>query len=269
MSNLIDYSTIQQTIVSNSTQRLALTTNGQYYYWDNATQNYSLMDTSSIPVPSQIVGIDSDNAGNFYFLLYRNISGQAGYYLTSWNSTSQIWAAPILVQSATNTDFFASFSAINDNEIWTIIKFDLSNRIQQYVWNTTTQQFDAGFGTGLSGVTQITTGKEDGSVWALDNQGGLYSWDGTDFNLFNGGNNPAFQQIVSLNSQTLLGLDNEGNIYAWSSGANAFIELDNIISGLPVFSQMQIDETGILYGITNQSVPYQVVNIRSILCLNN
>ncbi len=39
----------------------------QYYYWDNATQNYSLMDTSSIPVPSQIVGIDSDNAGNFYF----------------------------------------------------------------------------------------------------------------------------------------------------------------------------------------------------------
>ncbi|MDT3674005.1 FG-GAP-like repeat-containing protein [Microcystis wesenbergii] len=269
MSNLIDYSTIQQTIVSNSTQRLALTTNGQYYYWDNATQNYSLMDTSSIPAPSQIVGIDSDNAGNFYFLLYRNISGQAGYYLTSWNSTSQIWAAPILVQSATNTDFFASFSAINDNEIWTIIKFDLSNRIQQYVWNTTTQQFDAGFGTGLSGVTQITTGKEDGSVWALDNQGGLYSWDGTDFNLFNGGNNPAFQQIVSLNSQTLLGLDNEGNIYAWSSGANAFIELDNIISGLPVFSQMQIDETGILYGITNQSVPYQVGNISSILGLNN
>jgi hypothetical protein len=269
MSNLIDYSTIQQTIVSNSTQRLALTTNGQYYYWDNATQNYSLMDTSSIPVPSQIVGIDSDNAGNFYFLLYRNISGQAGYYLTSWNSTSQIWAAPILVQSATNTDFFASFSAINDNEIWTIIKFDLSNRIQQYVWNTTTQQFDAGFGTGLSGVTQITTGKEDGSVWALDNQGGLYSWDGTNFNLFNGGNNPAFQQIVSLNSQTLLGLDNSGNIYAWSSDASNFIELDNVIPNLPVFKQIQIDETGILYGITNLSVPYQVGNISSILGLNN
>ncbi|OPF16167.1 hypothetical protein B1L04_24130 [Microcystis aeruginosa KW] len=241
----------------------------QYYYWDNATQNYSLMDTSSIPVPSQIVGIDSDNAGNFYFLLYRNISGQAGYYLTSWNSTSQIWAAPILVQSATNTDFFASFSAINDNEIWTIIKFDLSNRIQQYVWNTTTQQFDAGFGTGLSGVTQITTGKEDGSVWALDNQGGLYSWDGTNFNLFNGGNNPAFQQIVSLNSQTLLGLDNSGNIYAWSSAASNFIELDNVIPNLPVFKQIQIDETGILYGITNLSVPYQVGNISSILGLNN
>ncbi|MFM2025646.1 MAG: hypothetical protein RLZZ339_359, partial [Cyanobacteriota bacterium] len=269
MSNLIDYSTIQQTIVSNSTQRLALTTNGQYYYWDNATQNYSLVDVSSLPAPSQIVGIDSDNAGNFYFLLYRNISGQAGYYLTSWNSTSQIWAAPILVQSATNTDFFASFSAINDNEIWTIIKFDLSNRIQQYVWNTTTQQFDAGFGTGLSGVTQITTGKEDGSVWALDNQGGLYSWDGTNFNLFNGGNNPAFQQIVSLNSQTLLGLDDSGNIYAWSSGASTFIELDNIIANLPVFKQIQIDETGILYGITNLSVPYQVGNLSSILGLNN
>ncbi|MCA2603281.1 MAG: FG-GAP repeat protein, partial [Microcystis sp. M29BS1] len=198
-----------------------------------------------------------------------NISGQAGYYLTSWNSTSQIWADPILVQSATNTDFFASFSAINDNEIWTIIKFDLSNRIQQYVWNTTTQQFDAGFNTGLSGVTQITTGKGDGSVWALDNQGGLYLWDGTNFNLFNGGNNPAFQQIVSLNSQTLLGLDNSGNIYAWSSGASTFIELDNIIANLPVFSQIQIDETGILYGITNLSVPYQVGNLSSILGLNN
>ncbi|MBE5231641.1 MAG: FG-GAP repeat protein [Microcystis aeruginosa PMC 728.11] len=269
MSNLIDYSTIQQTIVSHSTQRLARTTNGQYYYWDNATQNYSLVDVSSLPAPSQIVGIDSDNAGNFYALIYSNISGQAGYYLTSWNSTSQIWADPILVQSATNTDFFASFSAINDNEIWTIIKFDLSNRIQQYVWNTTTQQFDAGFGTGLSGVTQITTGKGDGSVWALDNQGGLYLWDGTNFNLFNGGNNPAFQQIVSLNSQTLLGLDNSGNIYAWSSGASTFIELDNIIANLPVFSQIQIDETGILYGITNQKNPYQVGNLSAILELNN
>lgn len=270
MSNLIDYNTIQQTIVSNSTQRLALTTNGQYYYWDNATQNYSLMDTSSLPAPGQIAGIDCDNSGNFYALIYSNIAGQAGYYLTSWNSTSQIWADPILVQSATNTDFFASLSAINDNEIWTIIKYDLSNRIQQYVWNTTTQQFDAGFNTGLSGVTQkITTGKEDGSVWALDNQGGLYSWDGTDFNLFNGGNNPAFQQIVSLNSQTLLGLDNSGNIYAWSSGANAFIELDNVIPNLPVFKQIQIDETGILYGITNLSVPYQVGNLSSILGLNN
>jgi hypothetical protein len=269
MSNLIDYNTIQQTIVSNSTQRLVLTEAGQYYYWDNATQNYSLMDTSSLPAPGQIAGIDCDNSGNFYALIYSNIAGQAGYYLTSWNSTSQIWADPILVQSATNTDFFASLSAINDNEIWTIIKYDLSNRIQQYVWNTTTQQFDAGFNTGLSGVTQITTGKGDGSVWALDNQGSLYSWDGTDFNLFNGGNNPAFQQIVSLNSQTLLGLDNSGNIYAWSSGANAFIELDNVIPNLPVFKQIQIDETGILYGITNLSVPYQVGNLSSILGLNN
>ncbi|NCS23010.1 MAG: hypothetical protein GPI96_00165 [Microcystis aeruginosa BS13-02] len=269
MSNLIDYNTIQQTIVSNSTQRLVLTEAGQYYYWDNATQNYSLMDTSSLPAPGQIAGIDCDNSGNFYALIYSNIAGQAGYYLTSWNSTSQIWADPILVQSATNTDFFASLSAINDNEIWTIIKYDLSNRIQQYVWNTTTQQFDAGFNTGLSGVTQITTGKGDGSVWALDNQGSLYSWDGTDFNLFNGGNNPAFQQIFSLNSQTLLGLDNSGNIYAWSSGANAFIELDNVIPNLPVFKQIQIDETGILYGITNLSVPYQVGNLSSILGLNN
>ncbi|NCR55344.1 MAG: hypothetical protein GPJ10_18775 [Microcystis aeruginosa L211-07] len=269
MSNLIDYNTIQQTIVSNSTQRLVLTEAGQYYYWDNATQNYSLMDTSSLPAPGQIAGIDCDNSGNFYALIYSNIAGQAGYYLTSWNSTSQIWADPILVQSATNTDFFASLSAINDNEIWTIIKYDLSNRIQQYVWNTTTQQFDAGFNTGLSGVTQITTGKGDGSVWALDNQGSLYSWDGTDFNLFNGGNNPAFQQIVSLNSQTLLGLDNSGNIYAWSSGSNAFIELDNVIPNLPVFKQIQIDETGILYGITNLSVPYQVGNLSSILGLNN
>ncbi|MFM7712813.1 MAG: hypothetical protein ACKO7A_08805, partial [Microcystis sp.] len=109
----------------------------------------------------------------------------------------------------------------------------------------------------------------DGSVWVLDNQGGLSSWNGTSFNLFNGGNNPAFQQIVSLNSQTLLGLDNSGNIYAWSSGANAFIELDNVIPNLPVFKQIQIDETGILYGITNLSVPYQVGNLSSILGLNN
>ncbi|MFM6403399.1 MAG: hypothetical protein ACKPGT_01610, partial [Microcystis sp.] len=54
-----------------------------------------------------------------------------------------------------------------------------------------------------------------------------------------------------------------------SSGAHAFIELDNVIPNLPVFKQIQIDETGILYGITNLSVPYQVGNLSSILGLNN
>ena len=164
---------------------------------------------------------------------------------------------------------FRSLATVNDSEIWTIINFDLGNRIQQYVWNTTTQQFDLGFNTGLSGVTEVTTGKEDGSVWALNNQGSLYSWDGINFNLFNGGNNPAFKQIVALNSQNLFALDNNGNIYAWSTNANTFIDLDNIIGGLPVFSQIQLDETGILYGITNQKIPYQVLNFSSILGLNN
>lgn len=264
MSNLIDYSTIKQVFVSNSGQRLALTTNGQYYYWDDATQNYSLANLSSLPTGSQMVGIDCDNAGNFYALIYSNISGQSGYYLTSWNSTSQVWAAPVLVQTATSGAYTA-FSAINDNEVW-LVNSDSS--IQQYLWNATTQQFDLGYNS-FYGATQITTGKGDGSVWALDNQGSLYSWDGTDFNLFNGGNNPAFKQIVALNSQTLLCLDTNGNIYAWSTNANAFIELDNIIGGLPVFSQIQLDETGILYGITNQKIPYQVGNISSILGLNN
>nr|NCS21999.1 hypothetical protein [Microcystis aeruginosa G11-06] len=264
MSNLIDYSTIKQVFVSNSGQRLALTTNGQYYYWDDATQNYSLANLSSLPTGSQMVGIDCDNAGNFYALIYSNISGQSGYYLTSWNSTSQVWAAPVLVQTATSGAYTA-FSAINDNEVW-LVNSDSS--IQQYTWNATTQQFDLGYNS-FFGAVEITTGKGDGSVWALDNQGSLYSWDGTDFNLFNGGNNPALKQIVALNSQTLLGLDNNGNIYAWSTNANSFIELDNVFGNLPVFSQIQIDETGILYGITNQSIPYQVGNISSILGLNN
>jgi hypothetical protein len=264
MINLIDYSTIKQVFVSNSGQRLALTTNGQYYYWDDATQNYSLANLSSLPTGSQMVGIDCDNAGNFYALIYSNISGQSGYYLTSWNSTSQVWAAPVLVQTATSGAYTA-FSAINDNEVW-LVNSDSS--IQQYTWNATTQQFDLGYNS-FFGAVEITTGKGDGSVWALDNQGSLYSWDGTDFNLFNGGNNPALKQIVALNSQTLLGLDNNGNIYAWSTNANSFIELDNVFGNLPVFSQIQIDETGILYGITNQSIPYQVGNISSILGLNN
>ncbi|MFM8299063.1 MAG: integrin alpha, partial [Microcystis aeruginosa] len=43
----------------------------------------------------------------------------------------------------------------------------------------------------------------------------------------------------------------------------------NVIPNLPVFKQIQIDETGILYGITNLSVPYQVGNLSSILGLNN
>ena len=77
---MIDYSTIQQTIVSNSTQRLVLTTSGQYYYWDNATQNYNLVNLSSLPVGSQIVDIDCDNAGNFYAVT--NVSFWGGYYLT-------------------------------------------------------------------------------------------------------------------------------------------------------------------------------------------
>ncbi|RPH91206.1 MAG: hypothetical protein EHM73_03650, partial [Chroococcales cyanobacterium metabat2.561] len=152
MSNLIDYSTIQQTIVSNSGQRLVLTTSGQYYYWDNGTQNYSLVDISSFPPGSVLRGIDCDNAGNFYALIYSNISGQTGFYLTSWNSTSQIWAAPVLVQEAFSSGAYTAFSAINDNEVW-LVNSDSS--IQQYTWNATTQQFDLGYNS-FFGAVEIT-----------------------------------------------------------------------------------------------------------------
>ncbi|MBE8993954.1 FG-GAP-like repeat-containing protein [Microcystis aeruginosa] len=275
MSNLIDYNTIQQTIVSNSTQRLVSTSNNKYYWWNDYNQSYNFLVDTSFIVNSQginysIKQVDSDNAGNFYFLTSTGSGGSQQYYLWNWNSSSPNLEGAIWIPYPANPSYhnFIDFTATS-NELWVIYNGGI---VQQYLWNSTQNTYNLGFYgiLGNSGSAKtITTGKEDGSVWATDIQGNLYSWNGTSFNLFNGGNNPAFQQIVSLNSQTLLGLDNSGNIYAWSSGANAFIELDNVIPNLPVFKQIQIDETGILYGITNLSVPYQVGNLSSILGLNN
>ena len=53
MGNTINYSTIQQVVVSNSTQRLVQTNNNQYYWWNNYNQSYNLVDTSPLSVSSQ------------------------------------------------------------------------------------------------------------------------------------------------------------------------------------------------------------------------
>jgi hypothetical protein len=109
----------------------------------------------------------------------------------------------------------------------------------------------------------------DGSAWALDDKGQAWIIDETQVSLFNGSNNPPFKQLCVVDSQTIYGLDNNGNVYLWSSFANSFINLASTITNLPTFSQIQVDEQGILYGITTQNTSYQVVDISAALSLTN
>ena len=113
MSNLIDYNTIQQTIVSNSTQRLVSTSNNKYYWWNDYNQSYNfLVDTSfsnSQAVNYSIEQVDSDNAGNFYFLTSAPFSGPFSgsqrYYLWNWNSSSPNLEGGIWIPYSKNANY--------------------------------------------------------------------------------------------------------------------------------------------------------------------
>jgi hypothetical protein len=90
MANSLNQSAINQIYLSNSTERFVVSNSGDYYWWNNFNRSYQPIDIASLP--GQIIGVDSDNAGNLVFLTLIN-DDNPGFpppsYLTTWNASSQ------------------------------------------------------------------------------------------------------------------------------------------------------------------------------------
>ena len=66
MSNPLSYGAISQIYLSGASERFVASNSGDYYWWNDFNRSYQPIDTSSLP--GQIIGVDSDNAGNLAFL---------------------------------------------------------------------------------------------------------------------------------------------------------------------------------------------------------
>ena len=263
MTNSLNQNAINQVYLSNSTERFVVSDSGDYYWWNDFNRSYQPIDTSSLP--GQIIGVDSDNAGNLAFLTWFAGDIYYSYYLTTWNASSE--------SLGESTAVLEGFADASDNPPFAYISSTEFLLISNGVIAQFTTDGDGGWDyvpIGPLGVNFASTiAGLDGSAWALDDKGQAWIIDETQVSLLNGSNNPPFKQLCVVDSQTIYGLDNNGNVYLWSSFANSFINLASTITNLPTFSQIQVDEQGILYGITAENTSYQVFDISAALSITN
>jgi hypothetical protein len=262
MANSLNQNAINQVYLSNSTERFVVSNSGDYYWWNDFNRSYQPIDIASLQ--GQLIGVDNDNAGNLVFLTLDEVflDGSINYifYLTTWNTSSESLGESTLVSEGFAVGTVnPPFAYISSTEFLLITNSLLLQYTSGGGWNAI--ELGDNFVTTIAGL--------DGSAWALDVQGQVWIVDGTQVSLFNGSNNPPLKQLSVVDSQTIYGLDNNGNVYLWSSFANSFINLASTIVNLPTFSQIQVDEQGILYGITTQNTSYQVVDISAALSLTN
>ena len=169
MTNSLNQNAINQVYLSNSTERFVVSKSGDYYWWNDFNRSYQPIDIASLQ--GQIIGVDSDNAGNLAFLTF--IGGASGFptetSLSIWNSSTQSFVL--------SENFFPnpwlfptgySFALINANEFLLVVDGDL----YQF---TPPEGADWG-GNDILGIklgssfASISTGL-DGSAWALDDKG--------------------------------------------------------------------------------------------------
>ena len=245
-----------------------VSSSGDYYWWNDFNRSYQPIDIASLQ--GQIIGVDSDNAGNLAFLTF--IGGTSGFptetSLSIWNSSTQSFVL--------SENFFPnpwlfptgySFALINANEFLLVVDGDL----YQF---TPPEGADWG-GNDILGIklgssfASISTGL-DGSAWALDDKGQAWIIDGTQVSLFNGSNNPPLKQLSVVDGNHIYGLGTDGNVYQWSVAANSFINISNFLDNpSPTFEQIQVDEQGILYGISAQNQGYQLFDTTSVVNISN
>ena len=266
MSNSLNPSSISQIYLSNSTERFVVSDSGDYYWWNDFNRSYQPIDTSSLP--GQIIGVDSDNAGNLAFLTSgeQTSIGSRLYvqWLTTWNASSQsLGESEVVTQTYVNVFINPSFAYISSTELLLVSDGELL----QYTWS---DDFDLWYPTelGFNFVTAVVG--LDGSAWALDDKGQAWIIDGTQVSLFNGSNNPPLKQLSVVDSSRIYGLGTDGKVYQWSIAANSFIDISNFLSEPPPsLAQIQVDEQGILYGISTQNQGYQLFDTTSVIDISN
>ena len=70
MSNTLDLSSISQVYLSGDSERFVVSDSGDYYWWNNFNRSYQPIDVFDqfIGQGQKIIGVDTDNAGNLFFL---------------------------------------------------------------------------------------------------------------------------------------------------------------------------------------------------------
>jgi hypothetical protein len=258
MGNLIKYDSISQVEISESGDRCLKDNQGNYFVWNRANKSYkSISLPLGFPSSSQIF---LDSEGNAYFL------GKNGsnFELITWDTATEFFNSPTTLSfSGTPPTNVSSFAVIN-NELWLTAN---SGNIYQFTSSSgsyTEQPM-------IPGVSffQVAIGQQDGIVWSLDTQGNIFEWDGNQFNLFSSSpKGVVFQQIYSVDSNQLYALTEGGSVYQWSVLAEEFVDISAYVGdGTLQFTDIQVDENGILYGITTQS-QYQVVDVSEALSLS-
>jgi probable HAF family extracellular repeat protein len=255
---MISYNNISQIQVAGSNKRWVIDASGNYYVWNNLTDSY--IQVSSPPGESGNLQLSLDPQGNAYFLGQSN----GNYTISIWNATTESYASPIII-SAPNPLNITSFAAANNNQIYLISGGTVYSA--NITAGSPTYSLSPLSTTAPQNFTQITVGQQDNSIVALDAQGLVYQWNGSQFNLLSNATN--FKQISVVSANQIYALDNNGLVYQWSPFAGEFINLSNSIqNGALAFSQIQADENGILYGISAAG-GYQVFNLSQYLGLTN
>ncbi|MFN5513478.1 MAG: FG-GAP-like repeat-containing protein [Cyanobacteriota bacterium] len=263
MNTTIDYTAIANIFVSNPDQRFVEDIHGNFYFWNDFNQSYQSIDLSSLGL--DLVDVDCDSEGNLYFLSYGNGSNGLGYYVTPWSYASQSLGSPLTLQLQT-TPTLNTLSVVSREEMWVVNADD--GIILQYILPEGAAAFSPAYNTFLGAVAS-TAGKQDGSVWVLDNQNDVQRWLGGEFVQLNVESNPQIKQLLALDAQNLFALDTSGQVYVWSDIATAFVSISATVGNLPPFSQIQVDEEGILYGIPLGAGQLQAFNIGAISSFTN
>jgi hypothetical protein len=258
MGNLIKYDSISQVEISESGDRWLKDNQGNYFVWNSGNKSYKQISLpSGFPSSSQI---SLDAEGNAYFL------GKKGsnFEVVTWSAATESFNSPTTLSfTGTPPTNVSSFAVIN-NELWLTAN---SGDIYQFTSSSGSYN-EQPIITGVS-FAQVAIGQQDGIVWTLDTQGNIFEWNGNQFNLFSSSaNGVVFQQIYSVDSNQLYALTEGGSVYQWSVVAEEFVDISVYVGDETLkFTDIQVDENGILYGITTQS-QYQVVDVSEALSLS-
>jgi hypothetical protein len=199
MANSLNQSAINQIYLSNSTERFVVSNSGDYYWWNDFNRSYQPIDIASLP--GQIIGVDSDNAGNLVFLTLIN-DDDPGFpppsYLTTWNASSQSFgnSEQFFMDPWLSSPGNYPFAYISSTEFLLIFNGDL--------YQLTPPPGDDWAGNNIDGIKlgsnfATTVVGLDGSAWALDVQGQAWIINGTQLSLFNlfGCNSPPLAAALS------------------------------------------------------------------------
>ena len=258
MANL--YATIAALQVAGSDQRWLRDASGTAFVWNASTGQYQTVMLPSALGDPGAVQLALDPSGTAYALG----QGNGQWAIASWSPDNLSFANPVPV-TPPGSGVFTSF-AVADGTFWFVQDEQIYSA--PVGSSITPTQAPIDLANPDCYPIQVTAAQQDGTVWILDQQNNLYSWDGSRFALMpsNGTLPPSVQliQVAVVDGQRLYGLDQYGGVWQWSSVASQFVNVSSSINnGNLEFKQIQADESGLLYGIiaTGTGTQYQVFDL--------